>query len=313
MFTGYAFILCAALCWGFSATWARHLILSGQGDALLISQTRVLFAWAILCTGLIVTGPRSLRVSVKQLGRFAVLGLFGIAGANYFLYRAIGEMNAALADLIQFTAPVLVTVYMAARKEEPLDTAKVVSLVMATLGCALALGVTSLNIAAPPLALASAGLSAICFATTLVLGKHVSGSTPLPVYLHYALLSASVLWLVITPPWVLVSRIQNLQTFGILVLFSITSILMPYLFFFAGLRRIPASRASIASTFEPVVVAAASWMLLSERLSTVQVLGMVLVCAAIVLVEITSPRSAAPPADTAPPEPRYPSQTPPET
>lgn len=60
MVTGYTFILCAALCWGVSATWARHLILTEQADALLLSQSRVFFAWVFLALGLVIFNAKHL-------------------------------------------------------------------------------------------------------------------------------------------------------------------------------------------------------------------------------------------------------------
>jgi drug/metabolite transporter (DMT)-like permease len=290
MLLGYTYILCAAICWGLSATWARHLITTGAADALLISQTRVIFAWAVLACITAIGSRGSFKVNVRDLLRFAILGLAGIAGANYFLYRAIGEMNAALEDLIQFTAPLLVVLWMWLRREEKLDRPKMAALALSLVGCALALGVTGTGVNAPFPAVLSAAISAVCFATTLILGKHVSGRYSLLTYLNYSLLFASLFWMILTPPWKLAHRIDGTGPLLTLMVFSVCSILLPYLFFFNGLRRVPASRASIVSTFEPVVVAIGGWYFLHESLHASQVIGIVLVCAAIALIELTSAR-----------------------
>lgn len=234
MVTGYTFILCAALCWGVSATWARHLILTEQADALLLSQSRVFFAWVFLALGLVIFQRQAFAVVPRALLSFAVLGV-GMAGANYFLYKAIGEMNAALADLIQFTAPILVVVWMWVRQLEPLGKYKVIALVLSLIGCAGALGVTDLKIKAPGGALASAFASAVCFASVLILGKAVSANYNVFTYLNYALLGATLFWFFITPPWSMADRIGNWNSLILLFSFGVTSILVPYLFFFAGL------------------------------------------------------------------------------
>lgn len=294
MIIGYSFILAAAVCWGLSATWARHLITTGQVDAALLSQTRVSFAWAILALGMAVFARKQFRVPLRELPYFAVLGLVGIAGANFFLYHAIGQMNAALADLIQFTAPVLVVLWMWMRRQEPLDRPKLVALALSIAGCTLALGVVGTPIIAPAAGVVSAAISAICFATVLVLGKTISARHSLLTYLNYSLLFAGLFWLIINPPWQLAGHMATPSAAGLLVLFSITSILLPYLFFFAGLQRVPASRASIVSTFEPVVVAIGSWIFLRESLGALQIVGILLVCSAIILIEVTSPGARKP-------------------
>jgi len=288
MILGYTLIIAAAVCWGLSATWARHLITTGHADAVLLSQTRVCFAWLILAVGIASIAPRRFLVQKSDLPYFAILGLVGIAGANFFLYRAIAEMNAALADLIQFTAPILVVLWMWIRRRELLDQPKLVALGLSTAGCALALGITGAPVSAPTGAVASAALSAICFATVLILGKELSGRHHILTYLNYSLLAATLFWLIISPPWSLANQIKSPSHLAILVLFSVTSILLPYLFFFSGLKRVPASRASIVSTFEPVVVAIGSWLFLAEPLAGSQVVGVLLVCAAIVLIELTT-------------------------
>lgn len=290
MLLGYSYILLAAIGWGLSATWARYLIVNEYATPLLLSQSRVMFAWLILAAFTAFWNRRSFRISPKDIPRFLVLGIVGIAGANYFLYHAIGSMNAALADLIQFTAPIIVVVWMWAMRQEGLSKAKLSALMLSVIGCALALNVTSLHTSQPLSAVASAGLSALCFATVLILGKAVSRKYSVLTYLNYALLSATMFWLVVVPPLTTTQQVTDPTKLLILVIFSVTSILLPYTFFFLGLARVPASRAGIVSTFEPVVVAIGSWLFLSEALAGVQILGIVLVCAAIIIVELSTGR-----------------------
>lgn len=298
MALGYSLIALAAICWGLSATWARHLITSGQTDASQLSQTRVFFAWVILVIGIAMFNRKLFRIPLRDLPRFAVLGIIGMAGANFFLYWAISHMNAALADLIQFMAPAIVVVWMWARKLEPLDKPKVTALAMSLVGCALALGVTGSVGTIPPLAVASACASAVCFASVMILGKKISASYSMPTYLNYALLSASLFWFIATPSTRFVNAFSDVGLLATLVVFAVTSILLPYSAFFLGLQRVPASRAGIVSTLEPVVVALGSWVFLSEGLTATQVVGMGLVVAAIILIETTSPLAVPQVADS---------------
>lgn len=294
MILGYTLILAATIGWGLSATWARYLITTGQADTVLLSQTRVTFAWAILALIILARRREAFKVPASHLPRFAILGIVGIAGANFFLYHAISQMNAALADLLQYLAPVMVVIWMWLRKLEPLDRPKLVALALSLCGCALALGLTHQALHAPLGGVISGVLSALCFATVLILGKRLSGEHHLLTYLHYSLLCAAIFWVFVHPPWSLADRIDGLRHLGTLILFSIGSILIPYLCFFAGLSRVPASRAGIVSTFEPVVVAIGSWVFLNETLSVSQWFGVVLVVAAIVIVELTSGRTREP-------------------
>lgn len=290
MLLGYTSILLAALCWGSSAILAKHFANQGSANALLLSQARVTFSWLLIFLVMVTTRPALLRITLRDFGRFTLLGLIGVSGANFLLYFAIGRMSAAVADLIQFTAPLIVAVYMYLRGREPMDTAKVIALVFALIGSALALGLAGAAVKIPLLPALSAFASALCYAFLIVFGKGLSSRYSVWTFLHYGLLVASTFWMFINPPWRFVAQLQTPERWMILIGFAVLSILLPYIFFFNGLKRVPASRAGIVSTFEPVVIAIGAWLFLGDRLSLSQVLGVSLVLAAIVLVETTSPR-----------------------
>ena len=55
-----------------------------------------------------------------------------------------------------------------------------------------------------------------------------------------------------------------------------------YALFHAGLRRVPASNASIVATVEPVVAAIVGFVFLSQTLSLLQIAGAILIVAAAV-------------------------------
>jgi drug/metabolite transporter, DME family len=285
MFLGYSLILLAASFWGGSAVLAKHLLRGASADALLLSQARVTFAWLLLLVMLAVRRRDALRVRVGDLWHFVLLGVVGVAGANFFLYFAVGKMDTAVADLIQFTAPLMVALWMWQRGFETMDRSKIAALTLSLVGSALALGVLEGGRTLNAIGAASAIASAFCYAFLIVWGKHLSRRYSMATYLHYALLGASLFWACLTPPWRFVAVIGNGRTLLLLVGFAVTSVFIPYQCFFAGLKRVPASRAAIVSTWEPVFVTICAWAFLGENLSILQVCGIVLVLAAIATIE----------------------------
>jgi drug/metabolite transporter (DMT)-like permease len=291
---GYLFVILAACCWGGSAVAAKALSLGKMADSLLLSQSRVTVAWAAMLVYLLVRSPARLRVGACDLATFAVFGVCGIAGANYFLYFAIERMDAAVADVIQFTAPLLVAVWLRATRQERFDAAKSVALALATTGVALSLGLASGSRPLSAIGTASAAVSALCFACMILLGKALSRRHHPIVYLHYGFAAATLFWMTVAPPWTLPARIESWQVAGVLVVFGFTSALLPYALFLAGLQRVPASRAAIVSTLEPAVIAAGAYLFLGEALSRLQVAGIMLVMAAVAVVEaLPEPRDTA--------------------
>lgn len=291
MLAGYLFIILAASLWGTSAVVAKKLMNTGLTDPLLISQVRALFAWLALAVTLALVRPRLLAVRPADLWRFLLLGIIGICGSSFLLYFAMRGMDTAVADLIQFTAPAMVVVWMWLRGREPLDRPKMVALTLSIAGSGLALGAFGRSWHTAPVYAVSAFASALGFAFLLVWGKGLSSRYPMPTYLHYSLLAATLFWLVAAPSDKLPAVLTDPRQFAIYAGFGVMSMAAPYALLFLGLKRLPASRAGIASTFEPVFITLAAAFYLGEHLTLSQLAGVALVLAAIVILELRPPPS----------------------
>jgi DME family drug/metabolite transporter len=283
---GYVLVLLAAVFWGISGVAAKWIFISGVATPLTVSQTRVLVGWlAFLAAGL-VGHPRDLAVAPRDLWRFFLLGVIGVAGANFGLYFAISRMDAALADLIQFTAPAMVALWMWMRHEEDLSRHKLSALVLTTIGVTLALGIAERHVRVSAVGALSAFGSALSYAFLMVWGKHLSRRYSQLVSLHYAMLSAALFWFALQSPARLLEAVHGPQTALLLAGFGVISVVIPYSCFFAGLRRVPASGAGIASTLEPVVMAIGAHLALAENLTVTQIAGVALVLLGIVVMEL---------------------------
>ena len=85
-----------------------------------------------------------------------------------------------------------------------------------------------------------------------------------------------------------------MKAFNILGVFSLLSILMGYAFYYAGLQYLDATRAVVTSCLEPVFSILIAAIALGEIMRPLQVTGIVLVLAAIVVVQLPDRTSAEP-------------------
>jgi drug/metabolite transporter (DMT)-like permease len=291
---GYLFVILAAVFWGISGILAKRIFVAGLATPLTISETRVFVGWlAFLLYAIARGGLAALRVPLSDLWRFALLGVIGVAGANFGLYFAISKMDAALADVIQFTAPTMVAAWMWLRGEEQFDAKKLLALVATTLGVALALGLATKTVRMSPLGTISALISALSYTFLMVWGKHLSMKYDRVVILHYAMLGAFLFWLCIQPPAKLALQL-SFSSFFLLGAFGVVSVVIPYTCFFLGLSRVPASGAGIVSTLEPVVIAIGAHFTLGEHLTFSQIVGVALVLCGVGLVEFSRNARNAP-------------------
>jgi drug/metabolite transporter (DMT)-like permease len=79
-----------------------------------------------------------------------------------------------------------------------------------------------------------------------------------------------------------------------MAIFAVTSTLLPFSFYFAGLHHLDATRAIVTSCLEPVFSILVAAIALGELVGPIQIAGMALVLASTVLVQLETQKTAAP-------------------
>jgi drug/metabolite transporter (DMT)-like permease len=302
---GYLYIAGAALFWGISATLGRaaftgHPLPGGAAfasslseslkkiDPLILSQSRATISLALLLPVLLVRrGAAALRVPVRDLARFIVLGVLGVAASNYLYYFAIQRTSVATAIILQYTAPVWVLVYTAVREAQRPSVRRSAAVAIAVLGCALAVGlVGSGGFKMDPLGVAAALLAAFSFAFYNVGGHSVLARYDRWKVLLWVLVGTSAFWMLVNPPWKIVAAHFGPLQWGFLTVFSMVSVLLPFSCYFAGLQYLEPTRAIVVSCLEPVFSIVIAAVVLGELLRPWQTAGIVLVLVAIVLIQM---------------------------
>ncbi len=285
---GYPMILGAAFFWGVSATGAKFL-LNRHLDAILLVQSRVTFTALILFAIYVLFKRTLLAVRLKDLWHFALLGIVGIAGANVCYYITIRESTVATGILIQYTAPLVVMAYGALTREESLTGWKVTAAALSLAGCFLAVGAYDSSVLTiTPLGLLTGAGSIVSFAFLNIYTGRVLARYNVWTVTLYAIACASAFWMVVNPPWEIARQSISADTWLILAVLAVVSVLIPHSLYFAGLQFVPPSRAVITSTFEPIVAIVSSALILGEYLAPVQVIGAVMVLGAIVMLQMRS-------------------------
>jgi DME family drug/metabolite transporter len=294
---GYVFIAGAAFLWGVAAILGRaaftgRLLPSGQAlqpiDPLILSQSRTGISFLVLLPVLMSRrGWQNLKLPAADFGRTVALGILGVAASNYLYYLAIQRTNVATAIILQYTAPVLVLLYMVARGLQRATAQRVAAVVLAVLGSALAIGVVGAGgFRLNPVGVVAALLAAVSFAFYNIAGHRILGRYDRWIVLLYTTFSASTFWMFVNPPWKLVAAHYSQTQWEFLAVFAVVSMLAPFSLYFAGLQYLEPTRAIVVSCLEPVFSIVLAALLLGEGLRPVQALGIAIVLAAIVIVQL---------------------------
>jgi drug/metabolite transporter (DMT)-like permease len=129
-------------------------------------------------------------------------------------------------------------------------------------------------------------LAAFSFAFYNIGGHNILARRNRWIVLLYTTGSASLFWLLVNPPWKLISAHYSVAQWFFLLLFSLLSVLAPFSFYFAGLQHLEPTRAIIVSCLEPVFSIVIAGVALGELMRPLQILGIVLVLAAITVAQL---------------------------
>jgi DME family drug/metabolite transporter len=293
---GYLYIATATFFWGVCATLGRAAFtgrLPGLHavdaiDPLILSQCRATFSFLVLLPILsLLRGRQGLRVSTRDAGQLFLIGILGVAASNYFYYLAIQRANVATAITVQYTAPIWVLIYTVARGLQKLTLQRVAAVGLAVTGIALVIGVIGQGSFQPDtIGVFAALLAAFSFAFYNLGGYDILARRDRWIVLLYTTCSASLFWLLVNPPWKLMAAQYSTSQWLFLLLFSLLSVLAPFSFYFAGLQHLEPTRAIIVSCLEPVFAIVITAVALGEVMRPLQILGIVLVLAAITVAQL---------------------------
>jgi drug/metabolite transporter (DMT)-like permease len=288
--TGYVFAIAAALLWGVAGTVAKYLF-NNNVTALTLTQVRMTGSFILMMAYFLIARRELARIQRKDIGYLAVLGVGGLALVQISYYSAIANIQVAAAILLQYMAPIFIFLYAVTFMRERATPAKLSALVLAVSGCALVAGVYNIDFLKLNLTGVAWGLmSALCFTFYTLYGQAALRKYSAMTLFCYASGFGSLLWWIVNPPQVFFAVRYSPLVWLTFLYVTVFGTIVPFVFYFVALSRLEASRVSITSTLEPVVAGVVAFLFIGEKMGFLQVLGGILVIAAIVVLQ----RSHAP-------------------
>lgn len=282
----YLYIAAAAVLWGIIAIFIKSLAQYGF-TPLQIVAIRVITTSLILVLYLWFTNRLSLlRISLSDIIYFIGTGIVSIVFFNWCYFSAIQQISVSIAAILLYTAPAFVTILARLFFDEQITATKLTALLGTFIGCALITGViphSNINISLSGLLL---GLgSGLGYALYSIFGKFaLRNYTPLTVT-TYTFIIASTAVLPFSGLWKMANTFYDWRVMLLSLGLGLFPTTLAYLLYTAGLHRIETSKASITSTLEPIAATAVGIFIFNETLYPWQVLGIVLIIAAVIAIQ----------------------------
>lgn len=271
--------------WASGGAAAKFLFNRGT-TAFDLIQLRTSLSFIGLFAWLAISNPNLLRISTRDSLYFLVIGIFGIAAAQFFYLFAISKISVAAAILLHYTGPLFIVLYKVIFAREKLKATTVMAMAATLAGCALV--VEAYNPQALMLnrvGVVGGLLAAVAFAVYSLLSEYGMRRYPPWTVLVYALLFAALGWNILHAPLVAFRTDHSLQEWGWIAFIALIGTILPFGLYFKGIHLIRSTHAAITATLEPVTAGLIAYLLLDEIMGPLQILGGVIVLAAIIWLQ----------------------------
>lgn len=278
--TGILLILASAACFGSMALFARWAYADGVTPGTLLFLR---FGIGAVLIGLWLALRGSPLPRGRALRGYAFLGVLYAAMAWSF-FSALQHASSGLVALLLYTYPLFVAVIAATVGIERFGRSEAIALAIASGGLLLALGGDASS--GNPLGVAMGIAAGLIYAVYIVTGSRLGGDTPPLSAAFVVLVSGACCHAFAGSLTGFAFPVTAIGWLGALAI-GVFGAALAIAAFFAGLKYVGPTRASVLSTLEPLVTIALGAAFLDEHLAWPQLLGGAAILAAAILLAVT--------------------------
>ena len=293
--TGVLLAIGAAVLFAVNGNVSKVALLNGISSLELVSVRSA--GTALILLGMTtLRNPAALRVGRRELGFLALYGLTGIAMVQWLYFVALQRMPVGIALLFEYTAPLMVTLWVRFVQKQPVRSRLWLGLACALGGLALVAQFWK-GMTLDPIGLISAIGAGAALACYYLMGEHGQRERDPVSLMAFSFGFSAILWAVVSP-WQefpfgrltdtidLPGALPGSAPLWLMVLWIIVlGTVAPFLFVLFAVARLGPARVGLIGMLEPVGAGIIAWILLGESLTTVQIVGTLIVLVGIVLAE----------------------------
>lgn len=286
------FIITAGICWGIIGVFSKSLYNIGF-TSIEITFLRSFITVISLLIYVLITNFDKLSIAIKDVWIFLCTGILSIVFFNVMYFITIKLTSLSIAAILLYTAPCFVMILSSIFFHEKITKQKLISLLIALLGCILTTGIinglfTNNGLdTISYLGILTGICSGIGYALYSIFGKIALKKYDSLTVTTYTFLFASLFLLpfIMNKPFIL--KLQSstaiLDSLGI----GIISTLLPFTLYTLGLKHTDPSKASVMAFIEPMVATIVGVIIFKETLKISNILGILLIFVSICIINIS--------------------------
>lgn len=281
----YILVLIAGISWGLIGVFTKAI------DRLGFTEMQMLFVKGVLATAVLlliicVKDKNQLKLkNWKHLRYFVGTGIISFTFFSWAYMKAVNLTSLGVAAVLLYTAPTFVMLFSILLFGEKMTKTKGIVLLMTFVGCILVTGLLEGGAAFTWQGIAIGLASGIGYALYSIFGTYAikAGYGSLTIS-FYTFLMATITMAFLVEPVAVVTQITELGQWPLAISFALLTTVVPYLSYTKGLSGLPASKASVTATIEPVVAAVLGIVVFHESVSMLKLTGIVLVLSSVVVM-----------------------------
>jgi len=270
-------IIISAIAFGAIAVFAKTAYSAGS-DPISVLFFRFSIASLVMVPLMIARNipfPRG-----QTLFGLMLMGGIGYVGMSFCYFTALTMASAGLVAILLYLYPAIVTILSVFLFKESIKGLKILALVLALAGTFLTIGLSG---GGRPLGIALAMTAPFIYSAYILAGSKFTKQAGVLSTSTLVILSASVVFGLL----VLIEGLklpQTLAGWGSVLAIALGSTVIAVNTFFAGLKRVGPTNASILSTFEPITTVILAFLFLGEEIGPMRILGGILILVAVILL-----------------------------
>ena len=281
----YILVLIAGVSWGLIGVFTKAI------DTLGFTEMQMLFVKGVLATAvlLVITffkDRSQLRLkNWKDIRYFVGTGIISFTFFSWAYMKAVNLTSLGVAAVLLYTAPTFVMLFSILLFGEKMTKTKGIVLLMTFVGCILVTGLLEGGLTFTWQGIVIGLAAGVGYALYSIFGTYAirAGYGSLSIS-FYTFLMATLTMTFLVEPVTVVTQITEMGQWPLAISFALLTTVVPYLTYTKGLSGLPASKASVTATIEPVVAAILGIVVFHESVTMLKVTGIVLVLSSVVVM-----------------------------
>ncbi|NER44998.1 EamA family transporter [Bacillus megaterium NBRC 15308 = ATCC 14581] len=287
---GFLMVISGTALWGGSGPMIQWLCQNSSLTSSKFLIVRLLLAGIITLTLLYLTKKNIFGVwkHPSHWVQLIIFGVLGMLGAQYAFIETIRVSNAVTAMLFQFLGPVLITIYITIQTKKLPTIIQLLAVVAALVGTFFLITNGSVeNIVFSKKAIILGLLTTLGFTFYTLHPRALIKEWGTVIIVGWGMLIGGIALLIYSEGFSAVHLTHTLTFNTLLILFLvIISGTLSFILYIGSLKYLSATETSLLSSIEPLVAAVVSIIWLNESFGMYQLLGGLLITAAVVLLSM---------------------------